>query len=215
MSRSPGSLAAVNGHLVHKLRQESGRGRLALGGDGAGQRPGPTVLLPADGHPELPHPWPNEAHRAGSFACPLAPRRFAASIAPSRRRWSTRTQAGFVAQVSTRWSDDSAPCASSQATRCAVMFDVADLHPARPTLGVDAAKPEVMLARAVDLTLKPRRKVFRLSTHALRVSVRCIERRIWVETPPVSVRYAESRSASALNWAFECAPRDLNPKPAD
>ena len=94
-------------------------------------------------------------------------------------------------------------------------FDIVDLHSAGSALGVHAAEPDVMLTGTVDLTLKTRRQVFRFSTHELSVSIRCIERRIWVETAPVSIRYAESDVLRRLTWEFECAPRDSNPKPAD
>jgi hypothetical protein len=76
----------------------------------------------------------------------------------------------------------------SDAMRCS--FHIADLHSAGPALGIHTAEPEVMLTGTVDLPLKTRREVFRLSTHELSVSIRCIERRIWVESASVSRRYA-------------------------
>jgi hypothetical protein len=94
-------------------------------------------------------------------------------------------------------------------------FDIVDLHSAGSALGVHTAEPDVMLTGTVDLTLKTRHQVFRFSAHELSVSIRCIERRIWVETAPVSIRYAESDVFRRLTWKFECAPRDSNPKPAD
>ena len=42
------------------------------------------------------------------------------SVAPSTRRWSTRTQEGLSGQVRTRALGGSAPCTSSHATLCAV-----------------------------------------------------------------------------------------------
>jgi hypothetical protein len=69
-------------------------------------------------------------------------------------------------------------------------LNVVDLHPAGPALGVHAAEPEVVLARPVNETLEARRQIFSLSAHPLSVSIRRIERRIWVENRSAPLRYA-------------------------
>ena len=94
-------------------------------------------------------------------------------------------------------------------------LDLVDLHPAGATIGIHAAEPEVVFASPINQPLKARSQVFDLATHALSVSIRCIERRIWVGTATALVRCAKSESVDAFIWTFECAPRDLNPEPAD
>jgi hypothetical protein len=69
-------------------------------------------------------------------------------------------------------------------------LDSVDLYSTRPTFGVQAAEPDMVLARPVNQTLEARRQIFSLSAHALSVSIRRIERRIWVETGPALLRYA-------------------------
>ncbi len=69
-------------------------------------------------------------------------------------------------------------------------LDLVDLDPAGPAIGIHTAEPEVMLASPINQPFKTRSQVFDLPTHALSVSIRCIERRIWVETAPTSIRYA-------------------------
>ncbi len=60
-------------------------------------------------------------------------------------------------------------------------LDLVDLDQSGPTIGIDAAEPLVMLAGPINQLLKTRSQVFNLPTLALSVSIRCIERRIWVE----------------------------------
>ena len=58
--------------------------------------------------------------------------------------------------------------------------NVANLDTPRATFSVDAAEPQVLLASSIDLPFKAGREVLNGTTHELRVSVRCIERCIWV-----------------------------------
>ncbi len=184
------------------------------GSDGPRQRPGTTVLIAADRDPEFPRTWPHEAHRSGSLASPWPAafrcfgRTFETEVLDTHAGGMSSRRSVRAGRMTARHVPAPKPRGARSVRHC------------RPSYGPSRARgsrcqARVMLTSTVDLTLKTRRKVFRLSTHELSVSIRCIERRIWVETLPVSVRYAESRSASALNWAFECAPRDSNPKPAD
>jgi hypothetical protein len=50
----------------------------------------------------------------------------------------------------------------------------------------DTAKPEVVLASAINETQEGRPKPFDLSAHGVRVSIRCI----WVEKALLTIRYA-------------------------
>ena len=69
-------------------------------------------------------------------------------------------------------------------------LDLVDFDAAGPTIGIHAAAPEVMLASPINQPFKTRSQVFDLPTDALSVSIRRIERRIWVEIASPSLRYA-------------------------
>jgi hypothetical protein len=68
-------------------------------------------------------------------------------------------------------------------------LDLVDFDTAGPAIGIHTAEPEVMFASPINQPFKTRSQVFDPSAHALSVSIRRIERRIWVETASPSLRY--------------------------
>jgi len=67
--------------------------------------------------------------------------------------------------------------------------NIANLDTPRAAFWVDAADPKMVLACSIYLPLKASREVLNATTHELRVSVRCIQRCIWVAGAISRTRY--------------------------
>src|SRR5208282_1920812 len=87
-------------------------------------------------------------------------------------------------------------------------YRIADLDPASSTIGIDAAEPEVVLARAVDQPLKSRRQILDLSAHGLSVSIGASKGGSGSIPTWGNPMHLTPSIRGPLSWTFSCAPRD-------